>query len=365
MTTESMANKIEMSIDRKMLRVIKSDVVKNAEAVDLKYVSDEQPGIIRVKKGKTFEYFYKNKKITDRDRLKRIKRLVIPPAWENVWICPMENGHLQATGYDVKARKQYKYHPLWIALRSKTKFYRLYSFGKVLPRIRKKVQKDLRLRGLPREKVLAALISLMEETNIRVGNTLYERLYGSFGLSTFKSRHVKLAGNHIRFRFTGKKGIRHNIGIKSKRLADIVRRCREIPGKDLFHYYDDNEAVQVIGSGDVNEYIREISGEHFTSKDFRTWAGSVECIRALKEAGDADHENGLQKSIVAALDQVSRQLGNSRDICKKYYVHPLVLTNYENGHLKELFEQATKGNRWLEEEEKILMKILSGRQKKK
>lgn len=352
---------MKIDVSRQTMHSLAGDAVKSAEAVNLVHVTDKRPGIARVGYRKGFEYFYKDKKVKDAEQLKRIKDLVIPPAWENVWICPVKNGHLQAAGYDTKKRKQYMYHPLWIALRGKTKFYRLHEFGKVLPLIRKNVQKDIRLRGLPLEKVLASVISLMEQTNIRVGNALHEKLYGSFGLSTFKDKNVKLNGSHIRFVFTGKKGIRHDISIRSKKLAAIVHRCREIPGKDLFQYYDENEEVQSISSGDINEYIRKLSGENFSSKDFRTWAGSVQCIREIKGIGFEGNSALIKKNIVQALDKVADCLGNTRSVCRKYYIHPLVLTCFENGHLEKYIKQIGKSSKWLDREERVLIELVTFR----
>lgn len=349
---------IDIKVNRRTIRSIGNDAAKAAEAVHLVYISDQKPGIERVKKGKGYAYFYKNEKITDQEKIKRIKSLVIPPAWEKVWISPLKNSHLQVTGYDTKLRKQYIYHPLWIALRSKTKFHKLYQFGKTLPLIRKNLQKDLRLHGLSRRKVLAALVSLMEKTNIRVGNEAYEKLYGSRGLSTLKDQNVQFNGSKIRFTFIGKKGVKHDISIRSKRLAKIVRRCREIPGEELFQYFDGNDEAQTISSGDVNEYIKEISGEDFTSKDFRTWEGSVECIKVFKETGFGGSQPRIKKNIVSAIDKVAENLGNTRSICKKYYIHPLIFTTYENGQLENYVNRIKKGSKWMECEERILMEIL-------
>lgn len=351
-------NEIDIQTNNRTIRSLGNDAIKTAEAAHLVYVSDSKPGIGRARKGKGFEYFYKEEKITDQKEIERIKKLVIPPAWEKVWICPLENGHLQVTGYDTRLRKQYIYHPLWTALRSKTKFHKLYKFGKALPSMRKNLQKDLRLHGLPRRKVLAALVSLMERTNIRIGNDAYEKLYGSRGLSTLKDKNVTFDGSKIRFTFTGKKGVKHDISIRSKRLARIVRRCKEIPGEELFQYRDKDGERQAVSSGDVNDYIREISGEEFTSKDFRTWEGSVECIKILKEMGFGKSDTEIKKNIVAALDLVAERLGNTRSVCKKYYIHPMIFTAYENGKLESPVKQIRKGSKWLEAEEKILMKLL-------
>lgn len=233
------ANKEIIKIPRKKVENILHDPAKTAKAIHLIYVTDNQPGILRIKKGKTFSYIHNEKPVKDQETLQRIKKLVIPPAWENVWICTLENGHLQATGIDIKKRKQYKYHPLWSTLRNHTKFYRLHEFGKVLPAIRLQLEKDLSLPGLPYEKVMAAVVSLLERTNIRVGNNSYEKLYGSYGLSTLKDKHVKIDGASVRFSFKGKKGIHHDVDIRNRRLARIVKACKDIPGQELFQYYNE------------------------------------------------------------------------------------------------------------------------------
>jgi DNA topoisomerase I len=347
---------------RKMTSILK-DAAKCAEAVNLVYVSNLDPGICRVRKGKDFEYYFKDKKITDEEELLRIKKLVIPPAWEDVWICRLHNGHLQATGVDIKNRKQYRYHPSWNSLRNQTKFYRMLEFGKVLPDIRLQLEKDLSLPGLPLEKVLATVVSLMERTNIRVGNCFYEKLYGSFGLTTFKDKHVDIKGTQIRFSFKGKKGVHHDISIKNKKLSAIVQRCKDIPGKELFQFIDDNGDRRSIDSGMVNEYIKRICGAEFTAKDFRTWAGTLQALLALKELGFGDTQTESKKRIVAALETVSKLLGNTRNVCKKYYVHPVILSLYEDQTLQKYMGQLDTiekddNKSGLTSEEKILMKIL-------
>lgn len=335
-----------------------------AEKAELIYVNDSDQGILRVRNGKNFYYQYGNKKIKDAKELQRIKKLVIPPAWENVWICKLENGHLQVTGYDVKKRKQYRYHSLWNTLRNQTKYYRLEGFGKVLPELRLKIEKDLSLPGLPQEKILAAVVSLMERTTIRVGNPEYEKLYGSFGLTTIKDKHVTISGNNVKFTFKGKKGVQHDIGIKSRRLAGIVKQCRDIPGKELFQYYDEEGNAQSIDSGMLNDYIRKLSGGDYTSKDFRTWAGTVRALLAFKELGPAETVTESKRKMAEALDQVSVHLGNTRSVCKKYYVHPAILALYEKNSLNNYLGQLDKieeddGKGGLTPEEKILMKILA------
>src|SRR5690606_23906226 len=329
-----------------------------------------------------------------RSTLERIKKLAIPPAWEEVWICSIDNGHLQATGFDVKKRKQYRYHPLWNSLRNHTKFYRLHEFGKAIPLIREKVEKDLSLKGLPVEKVLAAVVCLMEQTSIRIGNSLYEKLNGSFGLTTLKDKHVKISGDKMQFIFKGKKGINHNVSLKSKRLAKIVKACRDIPGKELFQYYDHDGNHKCIDSGMVNDYLKSITGKDFTAKDFRTWSGTVHSLIAFKEiiicstqeensdeqitlgrtsrlktqSADKNNIKSLTKTeikshILAVLDYVAEHLGNTRTVCRKYYVHPAIIDLYENNRLHLYLNQLEDDqNNSIDDqlacEEKLLMTIL-------
>ncbi|MGZ3884230.1 MAG: DNA topoisomerase IB, partial [Bacteroidia bacterium] len=267
-----------IKLPRKTIKTILHDPEKSAKAVNLVYVHDSQPGIKRIKRGRRFTYIHENKKVCNEEAISRIQKLVIPPAWQKVWICTLDNGHLQATGLDLKNRKQYKYHSLWNTLRNHTKFYRLLEFGKALPAIRARVEKDLALHGLPLNKVLAAVVSLMERTSIRVGNTMYEKLYGSYGLTTLKDKHVKFSGDNMQFSFRGKKGVAQKISIKSRRLSHIVRQCRDIPGKELFQYYDGHGDHKCIDSGMVNHYLQEITGREFTAKDFRTWAGTLHAL---------------------------------------------------------------------------------------
>ncbi|MEO6732330.1 MAG: DNA topoisomerase IB, partial [Ferruginibacter sp.] len=291
--------------------------------------------------------------------LQRIRSLVLPPAWEDVWISTLENGHLQATGKDVKNRKQYRYHPSWNQLRNTTKFYRMLELGKVLPTIRKRLQHDLALPGLSKNKVLAVVISLMEKTGIRIGNEFYEKLYGSFGLTTLKDKHVDIRGSTIKFCFRGKKGVEHTISLQSKKLSKLVGHCRDIPGKELFQYIDEEGKRQSIESGMVNEYIREIAEAEFTAKDFRTWCGSVAALNAIREAGPFENEKEAKKKVLEVLDKVSQQLGNTRTVCKKYYVHPALLELYENGKLEKVLEKMDNTNAGdLQAEEKLFLGIL-------
>lgn len=345
------------------IEAIAADAVKTAEAVNLIYVNDSEPGITRVKKGERFLYYLGNKKLSDKLLLERIKRLVIPPAWDNVWICSKENGHLQATGFDLKKRKQYRYHPLWNSLRNHTKFYRMIDFGKHLPVMRKKIEEDLNLPGLPQAKVLALVVTLMEQTNIRIGNAMYEKLYGSYGLTTLKDKHVHFSGSSMRFTFKGKKGVHHAISIKSRKLANLVKKCQDIPGKELFQYFDENDAHHSVDSGMVNDYIKHISGRDFTAKDFRTWSGTMHALLAFKMIGCGETQTATKKRIVEVLDLVSQKLGNTRTVCKKYYVHPVLVTLFENRRLEKYFNELEKMNAGGTEpgltcEEKVLLKLL-------
>src|SRR5215213_8970587 len=310
METVQLSHKEFLKIDR--------DYSRAARIADLKYVSDRSKGIQRQKKGNGFVYIYDNKPLKDKKELERIKKLVIPPAWTNVWICPDENGHIQATGFDVRNRKQYRYHPLWNTLRSETKFHHLYEFGKLLPSLRLKLEEDLAKKELCEEKVIATVISLMERTYIRIGNDGYEKMYGSYGLTTLKDKHVKIEGDKLAFSFKGKKGIYQNVSLRNRRLARMVKACRDIPGKELFQYFDKDGNRKSIDSGMVNRYIKEATGGDFSAKDFRTWAGTLDILRAFKAMGKAGSETDCKKNIVAALDEVSKKLGNTRTICKKY-----------------------------------------------
>ena len=360
MSEEEIINSISPGKIKKILK----DPEKTAKAVNLVYVNEgEQEGITRIKKGDNWEYKFGPKKINREEDLNRIKKLVIPPAWENVWICALENGHLQATGFDSKNRKQYRYHPVWNALRNHTKFFRMIQFGNALPTIRRHIEKDLSLKGLQKRKVLAAVISLMERTNIRVGNNVYEKLYGSFGLTTLKDKHVKINGSQLRFAFKGKKGVMHDIELKNKKLAKLVQDCRDIPGMELFQYYDENGGRHSIDSGMVNDYIKDISGEDFTAKDFRTWSGTVNAFLAFKELGEAESDSQKKKNIIEAYDRVACQLNNTRNVCKKYYVHPLIVNLYENNSLKSYLDELDKieeydGISGLTREESTVLKIL-------
>jgi len=345
------------------LKKIVGDARETARAAKLVYVNDRQEGIRRLKKGKGFRYVFKDRPLKDKEQLARIRSLVLPPAWKDVWICAKENGHLQATGIDARGRKQYRYHPLWNQLRNQTKFYRMIDFGKALPQIRKAIKKDLARPGLVKEKVLATIVALMERTSIRIGNEEYEKANGSIGLTTMKNKHVEVKGRSLKFSFIGKKGKEHLISIKSKRLSRIVRHCRELPGKELFQYYDEEGVRQPVDSGMVNEYIREISGCEFTAKDFRTWAGTVQCLLALKECGMAETQAEAKKIMTEVLDKVALHLGNTRTVCKKYYVHPCIGELYESQKLQTYLDkleirERKSGFTGLTNEEKLVVDIL-------
>jgi len=351
-----------ISIKKNRLKKIVLDPVATAKAAQLLYVSPADEGIRRIKAGNRFIYKFGNKTVKGKEELGRIRSLVLPPAWEDVWICEKHNGHLQATGKDIKGRRQYRYHPLWNELRNQTKFYRMIELGNTLPRIRQQIQKDLALPGLSKNKVLATVISLMEKTGIRIGNGFYEKLYGSFGLTTLKDKHVNVKGGVIKFTFRGKKGVEHQVSLQSKRLSKIIHQCREIPGRELFQYIDEEGNRQSIESGMVNDYIKSIAEGEFTAKDFRTWCGSVAALNAIIEIGVLEDKKEAKQKIIEILDKVSLQLGNSRTVCKKYYVHPSLLEIYENGEMEKWLKKLKSGGKnndnGLLSEEKVFMNIL-------
>jgi DNA topoisomerase-1 len=336
------------------------DNKKSAEMAQLIYVSDNDPGIRRKRDKKNFIYLYQSSRVNDDAELDRIRKLVIPPAWEEVWICKYPNGHLQATGFDVRGRKQYRYHPLWNSLRSQTKFFHLYEFGKALPKIRKQVCKDLAQPELNERKVLALLLRLMDETGIRIGNESYEKQNGSYGLTTLKDHHVSIQNNNtIQFLFKGKKGVTNKISLRNKRLARMVKQCRDIPGKELFQYYDENGEHHRVDSGMVNQYIREITGENFTAKDFRTWNGTALALSKLKNFDIPVSPAAAKKYLVETLDHVASQLGNTRTVCKKYYVHPAIFQKFEQAQLHSYFGNGHSNcDSFLSNDEAVLLKIL-------
>jgi len=354
---------IDLDIPHTEFLKITKDYSRTAEVAKLIYVTDKEQGIIRIKKGKGFSYLFKDGVLKDKGQLERIRKLVLPPAWKNVWICYNENGHLQATGYDARNRKQYRYHALWNTLRNETKFHRMYEFGKALPQIRLMVETDLQEKTLSERRVLATAISLMERTYIRVGNAEYEKTNGSFGLTTLKDKHVKINGSAISFAFKGKRGISHNITLHNKRLARAVKDCRDIPGKELFQYYSESGEIKSIDSSMLNSYIKEASRSDFTAKDFRTWAGSLQMMRSLKVLEKTDSAAQIKSNIVTALNEVSIKLGNTRTVCKKYYVHPGIINLYENNEIEKYLTELDgieepDDKSGLTKDEKILMKVL-------
>jgi DNA topoisomerase I len=354
-----------IQLSHKEFLKIDKNYERAATAADLVYVSDADPGISRIKKGKGFTYIYDDKPLKGKEQTERIRRLAIPPAWTNVWICPLANGHIQATGFDIRKRKQYRYHLMWQSLRNQTKFHKMIEFGKAIPLLRLKVEQDLAQNELSENKVLATVISLMERTYMRIGNEGYEKLYGSYGITTLKDKHVTINGSKVLFSFKGKKGIYHNISLKNKRLAKTIKACRDIPGKELFQYFDADGNRKSIDSGMVNEYIKEATGMDFSAKDFRTWAGSLNFLLAFKSIGEAITKTEARKNILQALDTVSMQLGNTRTVCKKYYVHPGLITLYEENKLQQYFKELDKIEEpddlsGLTAEEIILMKVLKG-----
>jgi DNA topoisomerase-1 len=347
----------------KKLEKIGRDPVITAKAVGLRYVSDSTPGYTRKKAGKGWSYYdSEGKVVKDKDLITRFNRLVIPPAYANVWISPYENGHLQFTGTDAAGRKQYRYHADWGKIRNQSKYYRMQLFAAHLPSIRQQVDKDLTRPQLDHDKVVALVVRLMELTSIRIGNESYKKLYGSFGLTTLLNRHVKIEGSAIDFEFKGKKGVYHKVALHSRKLARLVQQCRDIPGRELFQYYNSEGQHCTIGSGDVNHYLKEITGEDFTAKDFRTWAGSVSALYAFKEAGEFDTITECRKKIVNVLDEVALNLGNTRTVCKKYYVHPTVIKSYEDGtifkYIQQLDEDKDVNSAELNMAEKALLDLL-------
>jgi DNA topoisomerase-1 len=312
---------------------------ESARAAGLRYVSDAGPGIRRRRAGEGFRYLRPDgTTVGDEATLARIRRLAIPPAWTDVWICASGEGHLQATGRDARGRKQYRYHPRWREVRDETKYGRLIAFGAVLPRLRRRVARDLARPGLPREKVLAAVVRLLEKTFVRVGNEEYARENESFGLTTLRERQVRVNGSQLRFRFRGKSGVQHELEVSDPRLAAVVSHMHDLPGEELFQYVDDDGEVRAIGSSDVNAYLQEIAGEDFTSKDFRTWAGTLLCARILRRLDSPATETAGRREVARAVEAVARELRNTRAVCRKCYIHPAVIDSFLMGRLARFME---------------------------
>ena len=320
-----------------------SDPVLSAKSAGLRYVSDDTPGITRRRNGSGFAYFdAKGKRVRDPDTLLRIRELVIPPAWEQVWVCPDPRGHIQAVGRDQRGRKQYRYHPKWREVRDSTKYEKMIAFVHALPKIRARVKHDLTKYHLLREKVLATVVRLLETTLIRVGNDEYASSNNSYGLTTLRDRHAKVNGSEVHFRFKGKSGVAHEVCVDDPHIAKIVRKCQELPGEELLQYVDEDGKVRDITSTDVNDYLREITGQDFTAKDFRTWAGTVLAARALQEFEAVDAQAKLKKNIVRAVESVAKRLGNTRAVCKRCYIHPSVLDSYMDGSLVRTLGQRAR-----------------------
>lgn len=343
------------------------DPEQSAEEAGLRYVTDTTPGITRHRAGKGF--FYRNSKedkVTDKPTLARIKSLAIPPAWSDVWIATTANAHMQATGRDAKGRKQYRYHPKWAEVRDEAKYEHMVEFGNALPAIRERVDVDLARRGLPREKLLAALVKLLETTLIRVGNDQYAKENKSYGLTTMRDRHAEIEGATVTFSFAGKSGVDHEIELNDRKLANVVRKAQDLPGQQLFQYLDDDGNRQSVDSADVNEYLKEISGQDFTAKDFRTWAGTMLAAEALAGFDIDGDESTTKSNIVSAIENVSKQLGNTPTICRKCYVHPAVIDAYMEGDTISTIEQRAekqKKKRALPPLEHAVMELLVRRLK--
>lgn len=326
---------------------------------DLHYVDDSGPGISRrVLRGKFVYFMPDGERIRDTDEIQRINKLAIPPAYTDVWICPDPRGHMQATGRDARGRKQYRYHPRWREIRDDNKYEHLLAFGAALPKLRLRLEDHLALRGMPREKVMALVVQLLESTLIRIGNTRYARENRSYGLTTLRTRHVDVKGTAIRFHFRGKSGVEHQVTLKNQRLARIMRRCMELPGQHLFQYLDEDGQQHAISSSDINQYLRELTGGDFTAKDYRTWAGSTLALEYLR-GREHQPEAVARRNMVEIVKDVSRQLGNTPAVCRQCYIHPAVLEGFANGELTKL--PKARKRKWMSSEEVTLLNFLNAR----
>jgi len=351
-----------MTLSPDDVETVMSNPHEAVKLANLRYVSENHLSIERKKVGRGFAYYKKEEKISNKKTLERIKSLVIPPAWKNVKITHLPNGHLQVVGRDEKDRKQYLYHATWSKIRNQTKFFKMTSFGKMLPKIRKQVDSDLSLEGMPKRKVLALVIRLMEETHIRVGNHYYAKNNKTYGLSTFRTRHVKTFKNGIKFEFIGKKGKEHSITVEDKLLIDLINQCEEIPGWELFKFYNEKGEKQHIDSEMINDYIHEISGDMYSAKDFRTWSASKIFFETLIEKGYVEDEKENKKNILEGFDAAAEGLGNTRAVCRSYYVHPKLIETYETGEIttyfKKIKEDKAPTYTQLSETEKAIHKLI-------
>ena len=342
--------------------------IASARAAGLRYTTDAKPGIRRTRHGGNFRYFNaEGRRVTSTEELARIRSLVIPPAWEEVWICPDPRGHLQATGRDARGRKQYRYHPKWREIRDETKYDRMIGFAQALPEIRERTDRDLKKPGVPREKVLATVVQLLEKTLIRVGNDEYAKQNRSFGLTTLRDGHVDVRGGRVRFAFRGKSGIEHEIDLDDRRLARIVRACRDIPGYDLFQFYGEDGKRQSVGSTDVNAYLKELTGEEYTSKDFRTWAGTVHAAELLRDCTDYKSAAEAKRHVLRAVESVAKRLGNTKAVSRKCYIHPAVFDSYADGTMVKMRIARARRSRSpyaLNECEAAVLALLQGRSPK-
>ncbi|MCB0077446.1 MAG: DNA topoisomerase IB [Anaerolineales bacterium] len=340
-------------------RPLRPDPEASAQKAGLTYVTDEMPGFSRKPWGRGFTYLDRDgQTIPQGAARERLEAFAIPPAWTEVWISPTDDTHILATGRDEAGRKQYIYHPDWHTVREEAKFYRMIAFGEALPTIRARVDSDMRKRGLPREKVLAIVVSLLEATLIRVGNREYAEANDSYGLTTLRDKHAKIEGSTIHFNFVGKSGKPHSIAITDRRLARAVKQCREVTGYDLFQYIDDDGQRQTVGSGDVNDYLREVTGQDFTAKDFRTWGGTVAAIATLRACEETDDPEALKGNVLTAIDGVAEALGNSRAVSRAYYIHPQVLSCYEAGEMISLLADLTDEIEGLDTDESAMLGLI-------
>ncbi len=333
---------------------------QSARFAGLLYTTDQTPGYARIAAGKGFRYIdTSGKAIRDKSKLSRIRSLAIPPAWKKVWICPDDIGHLQAVGFDARGRKQYRYHPSYRALRSLTKFHRLPEIVRGIGLVRQRIRHHLSLPGMPREKVLAALVRLLDITGVRIGNEQSASENNTFGLTTLRNRHVEIDGSTLVFRFTGKSGVKHELKIADRRLARIVRQCHDLPGQRLFEYVDDGGELRAVLSSDVNSYLSELSGQELTAKDFRTWAGTVECAIALRDIGEFSSEAEAKKNMVAAIKTAAGRLGNRAATCRTYYIHPAITEAYLGGDLIPVMRHPPEPDEDLSAEEQAVLSVIA------